>query len=532
MAPVSPLASFLKRERETILVRWEEEIREQSVAQDLDTKRLRDNVPLLLERMAEMADAIASGQDDPGLADLVLKHAKNRIESGYSVEELIVDHASLRQAIAFVLAERGPEIPAHEWVLVGRVVDRALVETVRHFLRSKERKLAAFERMAARVTASVGLQPLLSELIDTFLDAVPSADTASISICEDGRLVLRATRGLERDKELGMSVALGEGFAGKVASMRKPMILRNAAKDPMVVSQTLRDRGVQALYGVPLFHDEQVIGVATMGSRTAQEFAEDDMMLLRALAERASAAIGRARLVEQLESEAQLRDRLMAIVGHDLRTPLNALTMGAGHLLERDDMPEIVTRLAGRMLRSAERMRRIIDLILDFTRVRAGTVIPLQPTSVRLEDVAREVIDEITMAGPTTKIALRVEGDTTGTWDAERIRQVLANLLENAVAHGGGTVDLLVRGANELVEIAVHNGGDPIPPEALARIFEPFRKSTGSRGLGLGLYIAREVARAHGGDIEVRSRPNDGTTFAVKLPRNAPSSSPGRSALH
>jgi signal transduction histidine kinase len=109
---------------------------------------------------------------------------------------------------------------------------------------------------------------------------------------------------------------------------------------------------------------------------------------------------------------------------------------------------------------------------------------------------------------------------------------VLANLLENAIAHGGGSVDVVVNGSSDVVEIDVHNGGAPIATEAVARIFEPFRKSTGSRGLGLGLYIAREVARAHGGDIEVRSAPNEGTTFSVKLPRAMPASNPDPSALH
>jgi signal transduction histidine kinase len=311
------------------------------------------------------------------------------------------------------------------------------------------------------------------------------------------------------------------------------MFVRHAASDPTIKSVAVKERGVQALYGVPLFHDDSIIGVAVMGSCTAQEFAEDDMLLLRALAERASAAIGRARLVEQLEEEAHLRDRIMAIVGHDLRTPLNALMMGAGHLLERDDVPDVVTRIASRMLRSAERMRRIIDMILDFTRVRAGSVIPLQPTQVRLEDVSREVIDEIAMAGPNAKIKFDAEGDTTGTWDAERIRQVVANLVENALAHGGGDgAEIRVRGADDGVEIRVHNGGAAIPETTLQRIFEPFRKSSGSRGLGLGLFIAREVARAHGGDIAVTSTPYDGTTFSVKLPRAVPTSSPDPSALH
>lgn len=531
MEATSPLAKFLRREREEILARWEVEIREQSVGQDLDTERLRDKVPGLLDRLADLAEAIARGEREPGIADLALAHATSRIKSGYSVEELIVDHAALRQTITLVLAERGPDVPVHEWVLVGRVIDRTLIETIRHFLRSKDRKLDAFERMATRVTTSVGLDPLLSELIETFLEASPAVDTATISIVEDGRLVLRATRGLETDQQAGLSVPIGEGFTGRVALEGRPMVLRDAARSSIVKSPALRARGVRALYGVPLFHDEEVIGVASMGSCTANEFAEDDMLLLRALAERASAAIGRARLVEKLEEEARVRDRLMAIVGHDLRTPLNALTMGAGHLLERDDVPDVVTRLAARMLRAAERMRRIIDLILDFTRVRGGAVLPLQTTDVRLEDVAKEVIDEIALAGHA-EVQLTAEGDTSGRWDADRLRQVVANLVENAVAHGEGAASIHVHTTTDMVVLDVHNWGAPIPSDELSHLFEPFRKSSESRGLGLGLFIAREVVRAHGGDVEVTSSSKHGTTFSVRLPRSAPPSDPDPSALH
>lgn len=178
---------------------------------------------------------------------------------------------------------------------------------------------------------------------------------------------------------------------------------------------------------------------------------------------------------------------------------------------------------------SADAMGRMIGDLLDFTGAGLGQAMPLSRAAMDLASVCEEVVQEIRAAHPTADVRFQAHSDLTGEWDADRLRQVVSNLLGNAVHHGGGAgpVDLLASADGSHVRLAVRNGGRPIPPDALTTIFDPLvrvsspdvqkRRRPGS--IGLGLYIAREVAVAHGGDIEVTSSEAAGTVFTVRVPR-------------
>lgn len=517
-AVTSALADFIRSDREAIIQRWVAEVREQSVGHELDEERVRDSVPALLDRVAAMAEELAAGKLETRPEEVSAMHAAHRLESGYSVEELVVDHVALRQTLVSLIAERGPELEAHEWVLLHRAIDRALVDTMRYFLLARERKLRALDRLETEVVGVADVDRVLDRLIGIFTESVPAADTAMIFIREGGVLVLRASRGFV-PSEGAVTMPVGEGFAGAIAAERRPHAVRDAQSDPRVLG-IVRARGVRALYGVPLVHDGEVIGVTHMGSLVANEFAEEDMLLLRGLASRAAAAIAQVRFMDRLAREAQLRERLVAIVGHDLRTPLNALTMGAAHLASMHELPAVAVRTAARMLRSSQRMGRIIEDLLDFTRVRAGAVLPIAPNPVRLDDVVRDVLQEIELAHPDKHVELDARMRVEGRWDADRLRQVLTNLVDNAVTHGAGSAVRVTVDRDETdATVTVHNGGPAIQADELPHLFDPFRKgATSRRGLGLGLFIAREIVRAHGGDIAVTSRPDEGTRFVVRLP--------------
>jgi len=140
-----------------------------------------------------------------------------------------------------------------------------------------------------------------------------------------------------------------------------------------------------------------------------------------------------------------------------------------------------------------------------------------------LSDVVTSVVDELQTAHPEAHLKVELENDVHGTWDPDRISQVVSNLVGNAILHGDGIVAVRVRRSNGSATLEVHNGGAPIPVDALPRIFEPFRRAardggTDTRGLGLGLFIADQIVTAHGGRIDVRSREGEGTLFAVGLP--------------
>jgi signal transduction histidine kinase len=170
----------------------------------------------------------------------------------------------------------------------------------------------------------------------------------------------------------------------------------------------------------------------------------------------------------------------------------------------------------------------MIDQLLDFTRVRVGAGIPVNPGPSDLVPILRQVIGEL--EGAITRPAVRLEpvsGSTTGSWDSDRISQVFSNLVANALQHGMPEHAVCVRidgtRAN-LVQVEIHNKGE-VPPELLARMFEPMaggnRRGDKSRGLGLGLYISQQIIKAHGGSIGAETSAEGGTTFSVQLPRCA-----------
>jgi two-component system, sensor histidine kinase and response regulator len=204
------------------------------------------------------------------------------------------------------------------------------------------------------------------------------------------------------------------------------------------------------------------------------------------------------------ERASGLKDIYLGILSHDLRTPLTAITMTAD-LIARATTLENAQGGAERVRRAARRMSTMIEQLVDFTRGELGGGIPIQPTQMDFGAVLRAVVDEISTAHRGVEILVETSGELQGLWDGERVHQALTNLVGNAVLHGKGGIRVTASGQSSGVLVKVHNGGPAIPGDQLPRIFEPFRKEERSSGLGLGLYIVREIIRRHGGTIHVRS---------------------------
>ena len=219
----------------------------------------------------------------------------------------------------------------------------------------------------------------------------------------------------------------------------------------------------------------------------------------------------------------RFRDQFIGILGHDLRTPLGAVTAGAALLAIPEDNPERRLRIVPRIINSAQRMERLIADLLDLANARLGGSLPLKRQLTDLQQVCEEAIVEVRAAHPDTTLRSQMTGDLHGQWDADRLAQVVSNLLANAVQHGGGTaITLTAQEQGDAVTLAVQNGGPPIPKHALPSIFEPLARGAAepaSHSIGLGLFIARAVVMAHGGDIQVSSSTEAGTTFTVRLPK-------------
>ena len=218
------------------------------------------------------------------------------------------------------------------------------------------------------------------------------------------------------------------------------------------------------------------------------------------------------------------RDQFIGVLSHDLRAPLAAVTTGAALLALPEDNPERRGRVVTRILNSAQRMERLIGDLLDLTRARLGGTIPLKRRRADLKEVCEEVMLESGASRPEAALRLDTRGNLVGNWDTDRLAQVVSNLVGNAIQYGEGTpVTLTAEEEGSAVILAVHNDGAPIPPAMSRSIFEPLARGNGEGGahsIGLGLFIARAIVSAHGGEIGVRSSSDRGTTFTVRLPKS------------
>jgi PAS domain S-box-containing protein len=269
-------------------------------------------------------------------------------------------------------------------------------------------------------------------------------------------------------------------------------------------------------------HRGTLVGFAKV-TRDLTERMQNEKMLRHLAAEKAALA-EKARIQE-------FQERFIAILGHDLRNPLSAIDMGAAILRQRaaSSSDETTTRVVDRMRASTRRMSRMIEQILDLTRSRLGGGLPVERETMSLCPMITAVVDELRVAYPSREIDLRCPSTVTGSWDRDRLEQVFSNLVSNAIHYGDPArpVTVAVEGDDGQVVVTVHNDGPHIPDALREDLFSPFRrgerdsKERETAGLGLGLYISREIVLAHGGEIDVRSTPTEGTTFRVALPREA-----------
>jgi signal transduction histidine kinase len=212
---------------------------------------------------------------------------------------------------------------------------------------------------------------------------------------------------------------------------------------------------------------------------------------------------------------------MIGVLGHDLQTPLSAAKLAAS-TLQRENLTEAARGRVAVIERATNRMSEMIATLLDFARSRDQGGLPVTRVPTNLAAVARDVASELATASPTRTIQVDVRGELEGRWDPARIGQAIANLVANALEHGDprGPVRLSVDGSGKAVVVKVKNDGPPIPSELRPVLFEAFSRGDRSRpGLGLGLFIVKEIVVAHGGTIDVESSAEDGTVFKLVLPR-------------
>jgi sigma-B regulation protein RsbU (phosphoserine phosphatase) len=253
----------------------------------------------------------------------------------------------------------------------------------------------------------------------------------------------------------------------------------------------------------------------TIFKATHRRLYEENLRYARTIAE--------ARLADE-QATSVLREQFIAVLGHDLRNPLGAI-MGGAALLASSPLDARDTGLINTMQDSAARMAELIDNIMDFARGRMGGGMMLNRQPILLEPVLRHVVDELRTTWPKRTIEAEFHLLDPVDCDAARLSQILSNLLANALTHGSpeGAVHVRAFLEQNLFELSVTNSGRPILPEALEKLFQPFTRqdvSSSQKGLGLGLYIASEIARAHKGELTVASNAEE-TCFTFRMPTSA-----------
>lgn len=470
----------------------------------------------------ELSSRAANVDPNPSYRRLV-----ERIEPRSSLRVTLHARGRVLGVISLFHAESSRSYTEEVFPLARELGDRCAMALENARLHREAERLRARAESMHRVTDAalwcLDFDSMIGELLELLRTAL-AADTATLLLLatDNRHFEERARVGLDTAAPRA-SVPVGRGLEGQIAACRRTVIFGDIsaleARRPTHVGK------VRSLAGRSIVVGDKVVGIVHVGSLRPRAFGEDATELLELVSERAARAIERSQ-IEDLGRALRFSDLFVGILGHDLRNPLAAI-MTAASLIHRRAESSRLTEPARRILSSAERMRRMIDQILDFTRIRMGGGIPLVRKKVDLGEVCQSMVDELEGGDGHTGIELEIVGDASGLWDEDRLAQVVSNLVGNAQQHRpspGSAIKIRLDGTDPArVILDVWNEG-AVPPELLSVIFEPLRtgadrKLAGSSGLGLGLYITHQIVAAHKGAIDVESSEAAGTHFVVGIPR-------------
>jgi signal transduction histidine kinase len=367
----------------------------------------------------------------------------------------------------------------------------------------------------------------VDEVFDAALEAIAqalSADRSAIlTYGHDPVMRFRAWRGLSDAYRAAV-----DGHSPWTRDTRdpRPIVVADVETDTRMAAyrEIFRAEGIGALAFVPLVTGQKLLGKFMLYYPQPRELQSSEIELAQAIADHVAAALARFTAVAELQQTVRFNEVFTGILGHDLRNPLGAIVTAAQLAMMRNPSDKLNKPLS-RILSSSARMARMIEQLLDFTNVRLGGGMPLNCQPIDLVPIVRHVVDELDDAHPAWQLSLDHTGNTNGAWDGDRLAQVFSNLIANALQHGevSGGVRVRLDGSRpDQLRAEIENSG-AIPVEMRDILFEPLAggrsRRTGSRGLGLGLFISREIVRGHGGAIAVDFGDGERTKFVITLPR-------------
>lgn len=517
--------------KDALMARWSLRARnEVAAAREQDELSLRDTLPEVIDVLAEaLCDPDPHGVLRQREATLGEAHGKQRAQHGeYSLEQVVDEYHHFRQVLFEGLEVDAPLRERDRDVLL-RGIDLSIRNAVREFARDRtsEQKQAAKALADANEQLDAKVRERTAELTRSelrFTHLVESVADYAIFTLDPHGVITTWNPGAHRMKGYSAEEIIGTHYSilypedGK--RRNEPMgHLETAAKVGRFRGEGLRVRKngdffVADVCITPMYEDGELSGF----SKVVQDLTERNMLLQERDLSRTD--------VDRLRIEAEYRERFVATLTHDLRSPLSAAATAAALIHRSPDQQDKVRIWATRISDAVQRTDKMISDLLDASRLQAGEPLPLEFGQCDLKFLAQETCDEMaTRYGARFK--LRSENDTTAVCSADGMRRVIDNLLSNAIKYSPPSTEILVlvKGIDDRVHLLVHNHGTIIPVEEQAKLFKPFHRTpsattSGTKGWGLGLTLVKGIVDAHGGMVKVESYPKEGTTFTVDIPKD------------
>jgi PAS domain S-box-containing protein len=418
-----------------------------------------------------------------------------------------------------------------------RAKDYVREQRARHEVETAIARMKQVQTVTDVALAHLSLDELLAELLGRVREAM-KVDTVAILLLEPAgdELLAWAAKGLEEEVEKGVRIPVGEGFAGKVAATKAPVIIDDI-DSAQVLNPLLREKGIRSLLGVPLLVEGRVIGVMHTGRFRKYRFTDDDIRLLQMVADRIALAVDNARLFEEeraarheAEAASRAKDEFLTTISHELRTPLTPI-IGWIHMIRNGILPDQETvRGLSVIDKNSHALKRLINDLLDMSAILTGKM-RMEELPVPVAAVVNEAVETVRPLAAARNIEVTV---AFGDWDhaivsgdRARLVQVLWNLLHNAVkfSPSEARIEVAAKADEHEVTLTVQDNGPGISAEFLPFVFERFRQADGSKtrafgGLGLGLALVQSFVEAHHGIVTAESEGlGHGSRFTVRLPR-------------
>src|ERR671935_1588988 len=357
-------------------------------------------------------------------------------------------------------------------------------------------RLRRLQALTDAALAHLELDALLTTLLLRVRELL-EVDTVAVLLLDDetDELVARAAVGIEEEATQSFRIPLRGAFPGCVAAERRPIVLGDVDHEH-VLNPILYEKGIKTLLGVPLIVRDTVIGVLHVGTLVHHRFTPEDVQLLELVGERVALAIERARLHEETRWLDELKLNFVAVASHELRTPATSVYGALTTLRARELEPDVRAALEEMAWKESDRMRRLIEQLLDLSRLDARSV-QVRPGPI----VLRRVLEQGIEAEKAGDVVLDIDPDLVVVVDPLVIERVVSNLLANARSHGRPPVRVSGKERNRHLRIAVEDAGDGVPERLRPRLFERFERGTSGEGTGLGLAISKAYSVAHGGDL-------------------------------